>query len=797
MKKIISMLMVMVIIITSTGFVSACSAKEASEITMGDWLVLINDLFGMEYYISETPYYDEILEDNPYFEVVQIATEWKVIDVKEELDLYENVTWKQALITLVNVGEFVDYTATEEEKVEYGIKHFNSEIRSYWLNRNIDISSAMLLLSSAHDQWVNKKYDVSNEKISLVEGVINYAEEEQRVDNYAFDDNGDIIIPISENPQIEKDDVFILPNIDGSLGISTYKARDVIIEDNIVRVCVDSNLELSDVVDELYIQETLEPTAENMTVYDANGNIIYAAKNIENISTCENNKEGIKLNYNLSNSGMMVQTAKNSNSSKFNLDGFSVELKVTFVNGKPEIKATLSKKLKEFKNGAKLDFEAINTLKDIDVTTDYDFSLGKLNSASLKVDYESKNEVGIKLKGDIKDLVAGPDNNRNTKFLKNLNKSSFKDRDTGTGAKTIKIGSIDLANGGAVRVCLDITFKISADGTAKIVVTESGTKGIQYKNGTIRTISENERSLENVELKAKIEATLGIGPAVYAVGLKKSIVGLSVRIGAGTSGTFKLNHVDAEQHLLETVDMSDCTAESCEGLKNCEIIVTGAEIKEIARSQGVEYEIDEEATFNTNIESCMEIAIYLIVRLEIESSYLKDFLNNLKIKGTIEIFGEKNAVLARVHVDNWNWENRNIKFGIAVKDDLCTLKHKDFESTKEDETESVEIDTEIANEDLNSEIGMEINDKIELNQFKMNIKIGEINYLQVKQLPDGYNINDIVFESSDTSIVKVNDKGEVHALDVGSVVIKISTRDSKYQVHCAITVLSSDEVEAL
>lgn len=69
------------------------------------------------------------------------------------------------------------------------------------------------------------------------------------------------------------------------------------------------------------------------------------------------------------------------------------------------------------------------------------------------------------------------------------------------------------------------------------------------------------------------------------------------------------------------------------------------------------------------------------------------------------------------------------------------------------------------------------------------IKIGNNFYIQVVQLPKGYELSDLVCSSSDERVVKVNNDGVVTAQDIiGSAVITVKTKDNKYSSYIAITV---------
>ena len=79
-------------------------------------------------------------------------------------------------------------------------------------------------------------------------------------------------------------------------------------------------------------------------------------------------------------------------------------------------------------------------------------------------------------------------------------------------------------------------------------------------------------------------------------------------------------------------------------------------------------------------------------------------------------------------------------------------------------------------------------DSIILNQMYADIKYGNNFYIQIVQIPKGYELSDLVCSSSNENVAKVNDDGVISAVDIGSAVITVSTKDNKYSVFIAVTV---------
>lgn len=786
MKRFISGVLLFCVIITSSGFMTACSAKKASEVTMGEWLMMVNQMFGMETYTEENPFFESIDKENKYFGTVQIAAEWGVVDVDKDLDVDKKLTYEEALLTLVNVGSFLEEDADDDSKIAYAIENFDNSIKTYWLNRNIEATKAVKMLADAHEKWANKTYKEPISEIKLQNNVIDCTKGDNFIGAYEMDENGDVLIPISEKPQIEPGKVFILPSNGQVAGASTYKASNVTVENDKVRVSV-TEADISEVVEEIKVAETVVPTSDNIMIYDGNGNVIYVGNDIAVATNTAQDSDVRNVGYlNVASAGVTTT---------FEFDDFKVELKYNFKNGF-NLETKVAGLLHEFDNGAKLELEESVAIEELEITTDYDFGLVKgLKSASVRVDYATKKELALSLSNDPIDKVFAPKySNGNGKFLTNLKKSVLKDSDA-PGAKTIKMGSFTIADAALGRVCLDVKLKISVDGKMAIVVEESGVKGLEYKDGKIRTISESDRDT-NFELEGKIEATIGMGPAIYAIGLKKSIVGAAINLGVGAKGGVSVHLADSEMHLIETLDASSLLPNQTKSLVNTEVIADSSAIEEVAKSQGVEYKVEGGGEINLDVHSCLDIRVYGIVNITIETSYLKDILDINKVKVKFTILDDKNAVFARIHIDDF--ETTNVKLGASANEEMCSFKFTDFKSESEATEEIIDAeisDSQVDDTDIENS-GSQIGDGefLLISEMKKVLNVGESYVIPISSIPKGYSEKDLVVTIEDKEIVVAEGGCKIKANTVGSTIVIVSTKDGKFCAYISVTVIGEGDI---
>lgn len=784
MKRFISILLVIATILSMTLSFAGCGMVVSSSLTVGQWLMMVNEAFGMQNYISNEPYFENIDESNPYFETVQIATEWDVIDKNELLDVDEELKWKEALISLVNVGGFVDIESDEEIKIDYAIDNFDQTIRKYWMNRKIKPEDAVTLLSVAQKQWANKEFDHVVEEVTYKEGVIDLTTGENAIDNYSVQ-NDVVKIPKKDGSDLQVGDIYVLPSNDATPFVQVNKIETISEDEEYIYITnTDDEIELEDIAQDINVEETFVPTAENAIIYDGNGQVISVGENVVSQMNIENNSTSNLLEDNeLGDLEILplydVQSPKIEHSFeiadwkinlKYKLDGdlaFDVEV---------ETPNLLKKEYQKAHPSQELTVSGSASINDFKVTNEIDYKLFKLNSATLKVDYKQELKGQLKFSGKPVNKLLAPDYQNTGSFAKNWANKVWKDADAANckGAKTIKICSVDVYTVGVARVCLDINFTISAEGSVAITVTISGTKGIEYKNGNMRLINTCDKNLD-VDLEGKVEATIGVGPALYVVGLKKPIIGLQVSGGLGVAMKVKFNIVDSENHLIEDTDASQFSLAFTEDIRNTEIKSSAEEIKKVAESQGCTYSTETSGKIDLHFDYCVDISVYLIVRVSItDTSYISQLLGG-KITTSWEVFGEKNGKFLTIHNDNGKFD-----FGYLGNPAKCTLEYAPFE--KKEETEETS-----STEDTDDGTILE-GDTIILNQMYADIESGGHAYIQIVQIPKGYSTKDLVCSSSNEYIAKVSSDGVITGVNTGSAVITISTEDKKYSAYVAVTV---------
>lgn len=794
MKKFIAALLVITTMITSLSILSGCSKNnDDHKLILGEWLYLISDFFGMESYNAEEPYFKNVKKDDEYFSSFQKAAEWDILKASDEVHSTDVVLWQDALVSLVNAGRFLSFDSSDEEKVDYAIKNFDDGIRDYWMKRAIKEDEALTILSKARDLWANKKYDKAIENYKYNEQVkeIENTNQIQKLSENSYS--------VSANEQIQEGNIVVLPDENNKFE-KTYKKVTSVSENNSqITVETEDIEELSEIYDEIYIQETLIPTLENTVLYDGNGELITSTSDAMNSGYATENTlpQIIPLGYSSSGDNI-VNCAKMKVSKTFKVEG--IEIGIDFDGS--SLKGSL--KSPELFGVEGLTLNESFEVSNLSATPEFDYSLFKLHSASLRIDYSTKNTLGLKYSPK-KKWVAAPGtaqadgtwryNNGNGKFLTNLKKAlgspmkdgTAKGTQTIASKKTVKICSMNIYSIGVAKVCLDVNATFSFDGSVTITVTESGSKGVEYKNGNIRYIKSSTKSAE-AQAQAKLEFTLNFGPALYAIGLKKKLVGVEAKLGAGVKASLKAHLADSQMHLIEELDFNDVPPEDVgsameDGLN---ITTTGKDMQAIAAAHGGIYDVEAATEVKLHTDWCLDAKVYGIVKIELsDQAYLADLLGG-KAKLSIDICNEKNATFFNIHVDNFDWGNTVFEAGKNASKDNCTLKYIPFDQATDEENSELAKENETKNNDDEILKG----DRLILSTITVSMEKDQQFIINITQIPKNYSTNDIEFVSKDSNVAIVSPDGVIKSIDTGNTIIYAKTKDGKYTAMVSVIVAS-------
>ena len=805
MKRLISLILV---IATMLSLLAGCAGtKDAMQ--MGVWLDNVVTTFGMTEYETAEPLFPKVPAEDPYFGAFQIAAEWEVLTPDDSITSSSRVTWRDVLVTLVNVGFFLDDGATEDEKIDYAIRTFDPEIRKYWLDRTIGVAEAMPLLDKAADLWANSIITETVEQVQYTAEVLDLAE---TVSDY--DSTGDVVIvDASQVGDLKPGDVYSLPSIDGKAEASVNRVLSVERDGDKLVITNDPEFEgeeVSQYVEEIDIQKNVPVDFSYITgIYDANGNPLFTADTGVNteLASTSGKDEGIRA-YTLESNGNETLNASN-------LKFFNIKDELTFKAGDFRInlefedndfKLTLSKV--DYDQSAKRTkgFEPFIELnvKDLSLDKKVKYNGVTLDTAYAKLNYTQSISGGVKFKnesevGKIKNGDGNTWSEMSTilrEYKAGLAALGQEVNNTSYAGSDIYLCRIAL---GASGIDFIVKGRISCTGEVKITVTMQGSKGIEYKSGKLRYISSSYPSVDMVA-EGKFEITIGPGFEVKI--LKIVTVTATLDVGVGAKLTYTAHLLDIENHCFLTADATltaDQAAMIADATKT-NFSTSSEEILAVAEAAGGTWNnYEPNVTVSLISRTCLDWYLYPIVKItgELDVNFGKVFgkkvgfeksctwkisdddNTKLILKGHIEFPNNLKQMLAADSIGG----GFAAALGIGAE---CSYTPQPWDPP-EDETEPTEETEESATDGLIAKA-----DTIELSLYRVFLYPGQTQQLLITGLPAGYSSSDLVVTMDKSSVADISISGDTitvtakDALDTVNVVI--STSDGKQKAYLGITV---------
>lgn len=811
MKRIIALLLAVTMLMTCT--LTGCSAANANTaLSMGQWVSLLADSFGMQNYLSDKPYFKNITQDNAYFAAFQMAAEWEILEPSEEIRDTTTVKYKDVLVSLVNAGGFLPDGATEEEKIDYAINAFDSSIRKYWMNRDIRMDEAITLLDTAQKQWAEKQISNPVHEAKLADSVKNYLD----TDLQYTEENGRIKVDSNAVEQLNVGDVFALP-CSGESAAMIKKVTDITYESGNAYIQYEdlSDEELAQYAENIVVRDTTEVDFSNVVgIYDENGNPIVlddTTANVDQAASRDGEARAVHLGAMQSSDARIVNTGI--------FDGAKGEYTFTVKGNKFTI--TLSGKsfgVKWSKDSDKKNNQYRDTKKttyisaecsDFMLTKDIDISWGKIKSALIKFDYKMKIQGGVKVTTNNKVGVQDGDGSNVTSSinsivngykdaLKNVTKSV---KETKYTNDSVYICRIKLVPAGLAAVDFIVKGVVTVTGELKIVIEFAGCQGIEYKNGQVRYIKANNNSID-LALEGKIEATLSPGFAITLLD-RWQIGEVLLDLGAGTSVTFKAHLFDEQKHLIYTETNCTLTAEDIEEMDQVESYVSPEELEAFAKDKGGTAKIDEGRDIQLIRGFCLEWKLYPIVRLSMGDGLLPNLLRSNKVSLTLEFLGEKNTKLTG-HIDFDRTTGKSAAFlqglfepgvfGVDLVGALGVGKECSFDFKPwDDNADTLPMDDKPAAIDSADIL---TTDQITLSEIRVTLTEGETGTVTITGLPAGYKVEDIHAVSADETIATIDIRyGRINTYDkAGTTMITVKTKDGKFQTAIAVTVVEKNQI---
>ncbi len=472
-KRSILVLLGVLCILLQVGCTNPSAIKE---ISFGDWISKINETAGIHDFTETKPYFINISSSSPYYEDIQAAVEWGIIDTSHPIDVTQPVTRELVAYTLIHLsnvelvkenGKFRDIQKTQYPK---------------------EVSTAInlgLMKVDKNNRFVPTKIMDENEANELLEIVLNYIngiEYENKIPEVTYKNDIEIINekPISydleKKEAIFPKDTLIKENTYFYIDSNLYQIESIQEDENNLHATIEE-ADITEIIDSLTVEGSEEldfSQAEIIEDYQTDFN--------EETSYVE--PTNIKL--------MSVQKIQKT----FDYQDFKVKWRLTSSGIYSEI-------YKENNDGSKA--YANFTLSKVKPTYKCEMKDGKINYAYFRIDSTTSEKVGL-TKEESKTIYGNFKNLNKDDFIASCKKFFEEKRSVTDIEIPIAKLKIPLANNPTVKITIELRLHLYASGKAEISFSQDNVVGLEIKDGHMRSICSSIPSAEAL-IKASIGST--------------------------------------------------------------------------------------------------------------------------------------------------------------------------------------------------------------------------------------------------------------------------------------------------
>lgn len=785
MKGTIKRILSVLLIITMLFPLSSCGKKDnkGQYVSRAEWVTALGEVFGLSQYLDDTPHYSDVGVDSELFDYVQSCYEWGVISTDTDKFNPDDIATLgfavSSAVMAITDGVAADNEDILNKAIEYGLLSLKDDNEKA-LRRGLTYDEADAIISLAKEKSFETSATIKND-ISFQDKVKDYSGA-QEVD-VKFESDGRYTLSAKIAGELSVGDILMVQDGDEQGSVIAVKINELTQNDDGTYSAVTSQPELEEVVDIIDVEGIRNIEPEYITPAEGVELIVY-----DDASSTAYNGTGIN------GSTLVTRTDADGNPIQTASGGKTYEFKTTFKsNGTVKVNASYEDEAGNVAGlGISVGDSGIPSL-DFKGMADGMFS----SDVNYFADAEDK-EVETMLKIAKDAGINMPDVSKSTsmQLLSNYSKGLIKNdyikelvEDKDKLNKVIKEntkaaeGSKPYKSGYEATVSVKISnFAITPN------IHYKWYEGIRKMRGTITTSAD-------IETKVKVKGT--IGGQYKLADIKVPIVG-PVTLDVKVYFYFDLNgeiSLSYEYSFSNKVTVSGTTAPKVQSEASCntemEISVdleAGGVISVGASILGLEV---LSVGIKVGAGVCASTSISNTPALE-----MKD--GKLILSETYTVKSEFAWYLPVISIQiNKNPGNLLGKIGISAEFDIITKDnikdkkglgaigiYKEIWNSEASVTYKVECPLRDDEESTSEYVG----DYLSAEKIMYTVDIGGTQTIKVDNIPNGYLFDDLVWESSDTSIATVDKLGKVTGISDGVVTITISTSDGKYEAPCMVSV---------
>ena len=528
-KKLVRICAAAILTVNLTG----CRSESVNSITKGEWIEMVTERAGMYTHAQDAPYYLNVGAQSEYFNAVQAAVEWKILDPSYPFDPGETLNREWTAFTLVNLMRDLPETSSSE------VRDLNKTIFS----KQVSSAAASGLMKTDKRGLFHPKDAIDREEASAcldqaVEYINNrhfdepvmefdWADEDTECYNeppLSFDE-ASMTAQVSESSQVAENDILTWQD---NSGVHAYKVASR--EGDSVQL---EEFDLNEEADSYHIQGSTELDFNTAEFYDPWGNLMYGPGESGDAST------HISL------------MANKENTKTYDMNGFTITTKKS--NDSWTVEA---EKKNEAKTGSIYASLKVNGL-EADYNINYIWNLW--DNTYFKIKFRTSETLGVK--ASYKDSRIGDfsklDKNNFMGSMKNFMQKKNDAIQTELKLATVKI---PIPHAPLVDIMVEVSLVITATGKAEIVMTQNHTVGFEAMGGDFRVIKEVDKKAE-ANLKATTSITGNLRAILRMFGINLTDAGIK----AGAKADVKaVVHIYDDEGKMKNINASGISADLAE-----------------------------------------------------------------------------------------------------------------------------------------------------------------------------------------------------------------------------------------
>ena len=539
--SIISLLLGSILAVLLPG----CGSKPAAGMTLGEWITLLNQKAGISTFSHTEPYYLNVAEQSPYYEAVQAAVEWSVLEPTAAFDPDQVLTREWTAYTLMNL-------AGRDVKGEHSAAIRDLSKSSFPSHVSSAVSCGLMELDS-HGRFLPREpidKDTALQCLSVISS---------QIDHPVFETPHTELVFADDLPIIDEEPVVI----DEEEGVAEFEAgADVQTGQYLVKGPSEMPEAIYEVTDVKEKEDGIEAVIEPAKAEEVLDKIDASESFTVDFTTAKitDAMDGTVIQDPDNDGSTLKPTAMKAYdySKTHEINGYKITYSVSATGIKVEVTKETPKGMKVFGN---------LTIASVNPSYRWKTENGTIKDGFFKVDYVASENLGAeasyskKLYGDFSKI--DPKN-----FLGTVR--SFFQEKSDAAEITLPLAKIEVPvpSSPVLSILMQLQLTLQANGKAQLTLNQDNSIGMEIRDGAMRQINHCEMKAEAM-LKAKTALLGGVNMAMKLAGMKLADITAEAGATAAVDAICHIYDNEGNHQVMKADDVpSDLVDDLSDGNEN-------------------------------------------------------------------------------------------------------------------------------------------------------------------------------------------------------------------------------------